>query len=237
MISSAETFLYFAIVPTRPDDTPARWRLRSAEHIDAVPIAMPFGREPTLVISDQAPPTNAGPERPWVLRSRFTLSGSDWTAYFHVDRSLTSELCAGDVIHVARSERGGLGLSVLRNDRLVVAVGAVTAVPLGEDVSVRIAPERYDEALTLVEPPDGTRNWNPSQRYRDEWPVEIPIDGTTHLFFRRNETNPQRHPTLHRARVLRRERRVHRAVANRPDPAVGANASAFLLATDGLEVS
>jgi hypothetical protein len=256
MISSADTFEYFTVVPGGQDRS-APWRLQRAAHMDRGGLtAMLFGREPTLVISDADPPTNASPKRPFVLRSRFTLSGNDRTACFHVDRSLTSALGAGDVIHIARTERGGLGLSVLRNQRLVVAVGAVTAVPLGESVRARIAPELQDQAIALVEPPPGIMSWNAREQYGHEWPVEIQIDGTTHLFFVRNENihgiqffmvhgfRLRAPSTL--AQGLSTPKSVQGVVGTDEcvalsrvgqSPVVGANASALLLAADGLELS
>lgn len=184
ILASSETFDYAAVVPDGPQEGSATWRAGVAEHAGRTDeAAMRFGREPTLTISDADPPPNSNPGRPWVLRSRLTLNGSGRVGWFHVDRSLTAELLGNDTIHMARTERGGLGLSILRNRQLVFAVGAVTAVPLGEDVRARIAPELQNDAIARLEPPDGARDWNPTAQYRHEWPVEITIGGATHLFF------------------------------------------------------
>jgi hypothetical protein len=43
----------------------------------------------------------------------------------------------GDAIHVARTGTGGLGISVIRGETLLAAAGAVTAVPLGNDLVAR----------------------------------------------------------------------------------------------------
>ena len=40
----------------------------------------------------------------------------------------------GDWLYVVRTGRGGFGLSLLRDERLVLAVGAVAAVPLGTEI-------------------------------------------------------------------------------------------------------
>lgn len=42
----------------------------------------------------------------------------------------------GDELHVIRTGSGGLGLSLLREDRLVLAIGCVTSVPLGTNINV-----------------------------------------------------------------------------------------------------
>jgi hypothetical protein len=40
----------------------------------------------------------------------------------------------GDRLYLVRTGSGGIGLSLLRQERLVLATGAVTAVPLGRDI-------------------------------------------------------------------------------------------------------
>ena len=132
MTAVCTNFDYFAVIPGGSEEYASPWPLRLIDETGSTAGTAPrFGLEPTLTICDAAPPTNASPERPWVLRSRFTVNGGEQSGTFHVDRSLTSALRAGDVIHIAQTERGGLGLSVLRNQRLVVAVGAISVVPLG----------------------------------------------------------------------------------------------------------
>ena len=46
----------------------------------------------------------------------------------------------GDQLYVLRTGSGGIGLSLLRENRLVLAIGAVTAVPLGMNVAVTMGP-------------------------------------------------------------------------------------------------
>ena len=46
----------------------------------------------------------------------------------------------GDQLYVVRTGSGGIGLSLLRENRLVLAIGAVTAVPLGVNIEVSIGP-------------------------------------------------------------------------------------------------
>jgi hypothetical protein len=47
----------------------------------------------------------------------------------------------GDRLHVCRAGTGDIGLSLLRGRKLVLAVGAITAVPLGESVRAANSPE------------------------------------------------------------------------------------------------
>ena len=46
----------------------------------------------------------------------------------------------GDQLYVVRTGGGGIGLSLLRENRLVLAIGAVRAVPLGMNVNIIIGP-------------------------------------------------------------------------------------------------
>jgi hypothetical protein len=57
-------------------------------------------------------------------------------ASFAMDPELIAVLRGGDVIRVVREKTGDVGVAVLRDERLVVAIGAVSALPLGEGVSV-----------------------------------------------------------------------------------------------------
>ena len=47
---------------------------------------------------------------------------------------------AGDQLFLVRTGSGGIALSVLRENRLVLAIGAVTAVPLGSDIDILKGP-------------------------------------------------------------------------------------------------
>lgn len=57
-------------------------------------------------------------------------------ASFAMDPELIELLHGGDVLRVVREKTGDVGVAVLRDGRLVVAVGALSALPLGGDVSV-----------------------------------------------------------------------------------------------------
>jgi hypothetical protein len=96
---------------------------------------------------------------------------------FCIDRALTRMLRADDEVHVSRTATGGIGLSVLRAGELVGAVGAVTSVPLGEEVVVGCAGDLVEEAASVM------RKRDPNYRVL-EYPVEVRIGGETRLLHR-----------------------------------------------------
>ena len=135
-ISPGGTYDYVAIVPARGTDDSFEC---VAEHRDGVdperlmwlnalggddPAARLVGPAPRLRVSPGGLTPDAGPLRPWVMRSCFTLTASSRknatvaAASFHVDAALTSRLLEGDVIYLARTSCGGLGLSAVRQDTL-----------------------------------------------------------------------------------------------------------------------
>lgn len=54
--------------------------------------------------------------------------------FISVDPGIIDGLRPGDVLHLVHTGSGGLGASIIRDGRLVLGVGAVTSVPLGEGV-------------------------------------------------------------------------------------------------------
>ena len=181
-MTTLDPFAYFTVVP---NGTQQEWRLRAIEGDDGVSGATPFTHEPSLSIADADPPANSNADRPWVLRSRLTLRGGGREASFHLDRSLTSALRAGDTVHIAHTTRGGLGVSVVRGRELVVSVGAVSAVPSGDGVLVRVAPELWSYAIATMPVLDGVR-MIPSETYWNEWPIELRVDDVREVFFLKN---------------------------------------------------
>ena len=83
--------------------------------------------------------------RPAVSGSRVTLSrrgatdGSAMRASFLLSQGLVDLFRAGDEVHFTLTPRGGLGVSLFRGADLMVALGAVSAVPLG---NLRVAVRR-----------------------------------------------------------------------------------------------
>src|SRR5687767_4480721 len=58
------------------------------------------------------------------------------SASLELDESLIAIFQGGDVLTLVRTDTGDIGVSLLRRDQLVVAVGAVTETLLGNDVAV-----------------------------------------------------------------------------------------------------
>jgi hypothetical protein len=112
-----------------------------------------LGYSPSLQITEAGPvPSEAHPA---IKRSRFTLSTARRlnaglsAASFYVDRELTRAFNAGDVLHLVRTPCAGLGLSLLRNGKLVLAVGAINAVPLGDNIQAS-TPHKAFSMLRVV---------------------------------------------------------------------------------------
>ena len=116
----------------------------------------------------------------WQLYSRLTLTaGNKWTATarsfaFSVDRALIVMLRQDDVLNISRTACAGLGLSVLREGRLVAAAGAVSAVPLGPDVSVRHTFDLVQRAEAIF------RVRDPEYEMKDH-PVELRVGNVTRI--------------------------------------------------------
>lgn len=55
---------------------------------------------------------------------------------FRIGNAVPLAAAPGDRLYVVRTGSGGIGLSLLRDKQLVLAIGAVTAVPLGNNMQV-----------------------------------------------------------------------------------------------------
>ena len=139
-----ECFDYFAVIPAAGRELD--WHARSRE--EGGPSANErrlVGKSPHVRIESVGALKGGGQlsalcsiNRPAVLASRVVLTASDRTdatasaVTFHLDQGIVDAFCVGDILNLTRSPRGGLGLSVIRGNELVVALGAVTAVPLAD---------------------------------------------------------------------------------------------------------
>jgi hypothetical protein len=130
------------------------------------------GHAPILVSGDYQ-------REPWQLYARITLAASDRRALasvvsFSVDRALLKALRTGDVLHLNRTGCGGMGLSILRDNHLVAAAGAITHVPLGADVSARAPSDLTQQAEAVFQTRD------PQYHLQDQ-PIELTIQGETRI--------------------------------------------------------
>src|SRR6266403_1162974 len=77
----------------------------------------------------------------------------------------------GDRLYVTRTGSGGIGMSVLRGQELILAVGAVRAVPLGSEMQVRVHPRsedsNWDDPATDTWLKFGIRNQSVTLRERE----------------------------------------------------------------------
>jgi len=183
------TFDYKVVVP----DNLGEWRWEAHLRAPVVPSGDPlrddrlFGYSPIVEITPAGITPDPGNSsvrnvRPRVLRSRITFTASEQahartaSAGFYVDHSLTAAIRPHDVLFVSRTSCGGLGLSLHRDNQLVVAVGAVTAVPLGDSVRVRIPGELIKQAEDVF------RLHDPEFEF-GHLPVEIEIDKHRRVVF------------------------------------------------------
>jgi hypothetical protein len=186
-IPPAGTFAYTAIVPSSYSADGFECRvtsrdLRPATGDDLFDQRL-VGTEALLRVTDGGLTPDSGPTKPWVMRSRILFTAatrqnaSIAAAAFHVDKGLIAGLKPGDVMHFNRTGCGGLGLSVLRNGQLVVAVGAVVGMPLGDSIQVRSPNDLIDRAEGVFRERDADFAFAES-------PVEIVVDGRSTIAFR-----------------------------------------------------
>ena len=191
------TFDYVAIVPDSGANAAAPWAVTLREPVSPIaidPLARDrlVGHSPTLVITDAGltpdEPTHPSSPfaRPKVFRSLITLTATGTrnatvaAVSFHVAQALISALRPADVVHMSRTACGGLGLSVIRGNRLVAAVGAVNAVPLGSGVQVRVPKDLIDEIEGVIKRRDPEFDYGDLFR---AWPVEVSIGGRRRLAY------------------------------------------------------
>jgi len=185
------TFDYVLTVPERIGDNGFECRAAVRKAIvrtgDRLFDSRLVGTTPLVRVADAGLTPDASPQRPAVMRSRITLTAASRQqatvseASFHVDTALVSSMRPGDELHLARTNCGGLGLSVLRGGELVVAVGAVTAVPLGPKVRATIPGDLIEDATAVFQRRD------PGFRFR-ECPVEVSVSSSRSILYgpRRN---------------------------------------------------
>jgi len=202
VIPPCGTFDYVAVVPDAIEDGAFEC---VAESREAVPTtgnrlvdSRPVGLAPLLRVTDASHPIETHGGRPEAMRSRVTLIARTAqqamvsTLSFHLSKRLTMRLAPGDVISLAATGCGGLGISVVRSGRLVVAAGAVCAVPLGDGVSIRMPRDLLDGATAIFSAHD------PEFEF-PERPLEFAVGTSRAILFsgRRRELGPYDIELLH----------------------------------------
>ena len=133
------TFQYVAVVPESEGDRTS-WNVRLCAPVELTGDDLRddrlVGYSPTLELSDAGItpdvriPSN-GRAHPRVLRNRMTLTAANRSharvasAAFHLDQAFAMVLSPRDMLFMARTGCGGLGVSIVRDGQLIAAVGAV----------------------------------------------------------------------------------------------------------------
>lgn len=108
------------------------------------------GRSPLLTVREAGVSSGDG-ARAELRRHAFVMSARRMdgagvrTATFHVESTVIEQLAPGDVLHLLCTDNGDLGVSVLRGGQLVMAIGPLAAMPLGEGIAVRWPTDLRDE--------------------------------------------------------------------------------------------
>ena len=183
------TFDYALVVPSPVSNGP--WSVQLGRPIQLTGNALDdrlVGHSPFLTISqagiaEAASVSPMSKTRPRVLRSRLTLTARSKeraiakSVSFHVDQALLAAVSAGDMLHMARTHSGGLALSIVRDGQLVAAAGAVSSIPLGRAVHVRIPRESIAASEAVF------RKSDPAFEF-PELPIEVGLKETVRLLYR-----------------------------------------------------
>lgn len=201
---------------------------------------------PRLVVYDAGFNERTGPDRPHVLRHGLRLEASGRrkasvrTAVLHLEATLLPSLRAGDELHLAGNSGGDVGVSVLRGGRLICAVGAITFVPLGDDLAARVPYELGDRIARVfldIDPELGdVREWGGGL----PMPLALRHDGADALVVRANRSVGPYDVTLLRppAIAFARGAAIGAMVRRGACSALGARLRCALLAQDdALEIS
>jgi hypothetical protein len=185
MMPPSATFAYVVRVPDGGTKN-APWVMDSLElH---TPTGKPLsdnrlvGWKPLLHINDAGLTPNPSVSRPSVLRSELRLVATDKecasvsTVSYFLDRALVNVLRAGDVFHMAGTGCGGLGISALRQDKLIFAVGQISAVPCGSGIKVGFPADLLEEAEAVFRRRDHDFEF-------PDWPIEVRVLGTSRILY------------------------------------------------------
>lgn len=135
-IHPAATFLYKLVLR----GTEAPWRLIASLQD---PTASTGDDEFDARLVGHSPAVDIWGDRIGLI-ARHRRLASAAAAFLTIDPNITRHLQGGDLLWLVRTGAAGLGASVVRNERLVLAVGAVTALPLGGNVQIVSVREKTD---------------------------------------------------------------------------------------------
>jgi len=171
MIATSGTFKYSITIP-EGGRAALPWVAQPTEPLKGDDQRL-VGHNPSVQLTDFD-------ERYGVARTRITLTTQDRAQAIAgafslvVNRNFAGMLKPRDVLNVVRTHMCCLGLSLLRDDVLVAAAGAASAVPLGDGVTVQYPDDLAREVNRVYQTRD--------PRYRmGEVPIQITVDGVTRL--------------------------------------------------------
>jgi hypothetical protein len=116
----------------------------------------------------------------WQLQSRITLTATyrnlaaAQAVSFSVDRWLTRMLRPGDVLNVQYDSQDGIGLSAVRRDHLLWAVGDIVGMPLGRNVRAWIPHDLTTQAEAVFRAVD-------PEYEAVEYPIGFAVGETTRI--------------------------------------------------------
>ncbi len=140
------TFDYFVVVPDQPRECSDPWRIqaqvREPVQVTGEPLADSrlVGLCPTLEVTGGLV----------ALRAPHRQHAQVAAASFEVDPALPSVFLPEDVLHLVRTRTADLAVSVIRQGELVVAIGAVSTVPLGRAVKISSMPFTTTDSVDVT---------------------------------------------------------------------------------------
>ena len=177
------TYCYATTVPEGAADS-APWVMERAQSLASIPCTESdisgLGDRPFLHVSEAGIISNPSASRPSVVRCGLQLARTDdkfrGNTQF-IDKALIHGCRPGERFHVAYTGVAGTGISLLRNGKLILAVGEISAVPLGEDFTARTPIDLALAAERIFHARD------PEFRFL-EIPLEISCRGKTRLLYK-----------------------------------------------------
>jgi len=147
------SFEYVAVLPDRQGTTfSCEARPSRRLGIDAR-----LGSNLVLHVDDAGPTACPNPRNPATQRSRLRLWAAEGCPAtvaelsFLLDRGVISALQRRDVLYLTRSPCGRIGVSAIRSDQLIFAVGAITQVSLGCDFEARVPMDLVREGEAIFQ--------------------------------------------------------------------------------------
>lgn len=192
VMPASGTYHYTCVVPARAAHGGFECPVMSADlppsHLPALAGAVRLvGRSPQLTVRDAGLNPDADDERPHVMRHAVTLrarrmDGAGVRAVtFHLESTVVERMNPGDQLHLVRRRDATFGFSLLRAGRVVMAVGPLHGLPLGDGMQVRWPSELRDEIAELFRRRDPIYASEGLTDAIFPMPIEVRADGETAL--------------------------------------------------------